>query len=197
MKVVGLDVTTGTRSNFGVAIVDFSKSETNPELILAYDFPVTKSPDLRVRIKYIAAQLVAQFKKLEELDEPYLIVIENTILPGKANQQLQRVIGAILTVTSSKRQIIEVYPTQVKLHITGEGKGGDKKIVADALKKWFNSNEVLFQLTASKRYDATDAIGIAITGFKLNKGPNREMHVQKPKELRNAKPSAAKQKKRP
>lgn len=179
MKVIGLDITTGTRSNFGVAIVDFTESTTNPRLIKAFDFATPKDTELRPRLKYIAAKLAGEFKALEELNEDYIIVIENTILPGKANQQLQRIVGAILTVSPRNRQVFEVYPTQVKLHITGEGKGSDKKKLANCLKKWFNSNELLFQLTASSRFDATDAIGIALTGW--------EIHVKKSKIVSNIK----------
>lgn len=191
MKVIGLDITTGTRSNFGVAIVDFTESITNPKLIKAFDFATPKDKDLRPRLKYIAAKLAAEFKALEELDEPYIIVIENTILPGKANQQLQRIVGAILTVSPRNRLVFEVYPMQVKLHVTGEGKGSDKKKLALCLKKWFNENELLFQLTASSRFDATDAIGIAITGHKLFQGPS---NVQRLKRLPGAKSRKAKQK---
>lgn len=191
MKVIGLDITTGTRSNFGVAVVDFSENADQPKLIKAFDFATPKDKELRPRLKYIAAKLATEFKALEELNEPYIIVIENTILPGKANQQLQRIVGAILTVSPRNRLVFEVYPMQVKLHITGEGKGSDKKKLANCLKKWFNGNELLFQLTASSRFDATDAIGIAITGYKLYQGIS---NVKRSKILPNVKSCKTKQK---
>ena len=190
--VIGIDISTGTRSNIGVAVIRIKENQPT-EIIEAFDFSVPSNPELRVRAKYIAAKFATFFKKLEEANEDYIIGIENTILPGKANQQLQRVIGAVLIVMPAHRPIIEVYPTQVKLHITGKGAGSDKKVVAEGLKKWFNNSDLLRLLTASSRWDATDAIGVAVTVNTLLKGI--QSNVKKSQILPNVKLGKTKQKK--
>lgn len=190
MIVVGIDPSTGSRSSVGFSIIDFTNKEA-PVIVKATEFQIPKTVELRPRLKHIAALIAKEFRALEEQDAPYLIVIETTVMQGVGGQSLQRAIGAIMTISPSTRQFKEVYPMSVKKHVTGIGKSGDKRAIADGLKKFFKdqtSLETLFQLTASSRWDTLDSIAIALTGW--------EMHVQKSEIVRNAKSSPPKQKKR-
>ena len=181
-KVVGIDISSGARSAVGFAVVDTA----NLQILHTNDFKPNATPDLRKRIKQIAAFLASEFKKLEAENEDYIIIVESTVMQGSGGQSLQRAIGAAMTVSPSARRLEFVYPMSVKKHITGVGKGSDKKAIADGLKKWFPNNELLFQLTASSRWDILDAVAIALTGW--------ELHVKRSKILPNAKSRKTKQK---
>lgn len=181
-KVVGIDISSGARSSVGFAVVDIKEMQ----ILHVTDFKPAATPDLRKRIKQIAAFLATEFKKLEAVNEEYIIIIESTVMQGIGGQSLQRAIGATMTVSPSARRLEFVYPMSVKKHVTGVGKGSDKKAIAEGLKKWFPNNELIFQLTASSRWDILDAVGIALTGW--------ELHVQRSKIIPNAKSRKAKQK---
>lgn len=174
-KVVGIDISSGARSSVGFAVIDMSSLQ----VLHTNDFKPATTPDLRKRIKQIAAFLASEFKKLEADNKDYIIIIESTVMQGLGGQSLQRAIGAAMTVSPSARRLEFVYPMSVKKYITGVGKGSDKKAIAEGLKKWFPNNELIFQLTASSRWDTLDAIGIALTGW--------EIHVKKSKIIPNAK----------
>lgn len=181
-KVVGIDISSGARSSLGFAVVDMA----NLKILHTTDFKPAPTPDLRKRIKQIAAFLATEFKKLEALDEDYIIVIESTVMQGIGGQSLQRAIGAAMLVCPAARRLEFVYPMSVKKHVTGVGKGSDKRAIADGLKKWFPNNELIFQLTASSRWDMLDAVAIALTGW--------EIHVEKSKIIPHVKSRKTKQK---
>jgi Holliday junction resolvasome RuvABC endonuclease subunit len=184
-KVVGIDISSGARSSLGFAVVDIEEMK----ILHTTDFKPAPTPDLRKRIKQIAAFLATEFKKLEALEEDYIIVIESTVMQGVGGQSLQRAIGAAMLVCPAARRLEFVYPMSVKKHVTGVGKGSDKKAIADGLKKIFKDKESLetvWNLTASSRWDMLDAVAIALTGW--------ELHVEKSKIIPNVKSCKTKQK---
>lgn len=188
MIIIGIDPSTGSRSAVGFAVVDMTQPD-KPVILKAVEFQIPKTVDLRPRLKHIAALVAKEFKELEAKDADYLITIESTVMQGKGGQSLQRAIGAILTISPSARRFEEVYPMSVKKHVTGIGKSGDKKAIAEGLKRIFSdkqSLELIFNLTASSRWDTLDSIAIALTGY--------ELHAKGPKKLSNTKPSKTKQK---
>jgi Holliday junction resolvasome RuvABC endonuclease subunit len=185
MIIIGIDASSGSRSAIGFAVVDTALNK----IVSAKDYQVPKNKDLRPRLKHIAAFLVGEFKQLEAQygsNTEYMIVIETTVMAGIGGQSLQRAIGAMLIATPSHRRVEFVYPMSVKKFITGEGKGGDKRAIADGLKRIFTDKEsldLIFNLTASSRWDMLDAVAIALTG--------NELHVEKSKIIPHAKPSKA------
>jgi Holliday junction resolvasome RuvABC endonuclease subunit len=184
-KVVGIDISSGARSSLGFAVVDM----TSLQILHTNDFKPAATPDLRKRIKQIAAFLATEFKKLEAEEEDYIIIIESTVMQGIGGQSLQRAIGAAMLVCPAPRRLEFVYPMSVKKHVTGVGKGSDKKAIADGLKRVFSdkhSLELIWNLTASSRWDMLDAVAIALTGW--------ELHVEKSKIVPNIKSRKTKQK---
>lgn len=179
MIVVGIDPTSGARSALGFAVIDTELQK----ILIAKEFSIAKTIDLRTRIKEIAAALVQEFKKLEAKGEDYHIFIESTVMMGKGGESLQRTIGAIMATSPAKRRFDHVSNMHVKVFVAGHGRG-DKKEIAEGLKKFFPKDQLLLDLIASSRYDALDAIAIALTGV--------EIHVKKSKVVRDPKFSKTK-----
>lgn len=183
MLIVGIDQSTGARSNLGFSVIDTN----DMSIVLAKEFDVKKHADLRVRLKETAVLLSQEFKRLEAMERDYIIFLEGFVMQGIGGQTLQRLNGAILIVTPANRQVHFIHNLQVKKYITGKG-NAEKKEVAQALKeKWFPNSTLFFDLVTSSRFDAIDSIAIALTGW--------EKHVTqeqiKPKALSKTKTSKA------
>lgn len=163
MIVVGIDPSSGARSSVGFSVIETSTME----ILVAKEFKIPNSPDLKTRLKQIAAHLIKEFKALEALEKDYIICIEQTVMMGKGGESLNRAIGAMMVTMPLARKLYHVSNMRMKLFISGSGKG-DKKAIAEGLKKWFSNSEILFQLTSSSRWDTIDSIGIAITGYYEN-----------------------------
>lgn len=163
MLAVGIDPSSGARSSVGFSVIDMETMQ----ILVAKEFKIPASPDLKVRLKHIAAHMVKEFKILEVQDQEYIICIEQTVMRGKGGESLNRAIGAIMVTMPLARKLYHVSNMRMKLFISGSGKG-DKKDIAEGLKKYFPNSDLLFQLTTSSRWDTIDSIGIAITGYKEN-----------------------------
>lgn len=161
MLAVGIDPSSGARSNIGYAIVDVE----NKRLILAKELTIPRSTDLRARIKGICAALAAEFKQLPSLDDDCMMFIESTVMMGKGGESLQRTIGAILAISPSSIPVEHVSNMQVKAFVGGTGRA-DKKEVAEGIHKFLNDKDIIFSLISAKRFDALDAIAIALTGYE-------------------------------
>lgn len=180
MIVIGLDQSTGTRSNFGYAVVDLDKME----ILRASEFVVEKartldSQALRKRIKHLAATVMQEIKtdqkRFGSID---YIFLEGFVMAGKGGESLQRLVGAIMLITPNEIPVDFAHNLQTKMFITGSGKA-EKHEVAEGLKKFFPKSRLLIDLIDSKRYDALDAIAIALAGA--------EKHIKKTRLSNNEK----------
>lgn len=165
MLVVGIDQSTGAKSNIGFSVIDLDSMT----IIIAKEFQASREKDLRKRLKLVCAHLASEFKKLEEQQIDYAIFTEDYFMQGIGGRSLQRLNGAMMVISPSQRMFEFVSNMQVKQYISGSGKG-DKKEVALGLIKFFHSNQesvdIINQLMVSSRYDALDAIAIALTGYE-------------------------------
>lgn len=162
MLVIGIDQSTGARSNIGFSIIDV----TNMTIVGAKEFQASHEKDLRKRIKLVCSHLVKEFKDLEATGQDYSIFSEDYFMAGIGGRSLQRLNGAMLVVSPSSRMFEFISNMQVKQYIGGSGKA-DKKQVAEGLKKFFpKSIDLIQQLIVSSRWDALDSIAIALTGYE-------------------------------
>lgn len=165
MKIVALDQSTGSRSDFGFCVVEMDTMD----ILVAKAIKIKKDPDLRKRIKLIAAHIAAEFKLLEQQGVDYAIFIEQYVMMGKGGESLQRLNGALMVVAPSNREMHFINNLQVKKFVTGSGKA-EKRDIAMGLLEIFKSNknsvDLINNLMVGSNWDALDAIAIGVTGYE-------------------------------
>ncbi len=132
--------------------------------------------DANRRAKHMAEQVGEALMGIDpELEVS--VYTENSVMRGKGGATFQRVIGAIHSVIPYSYHLGEVQNSTVKKHVGGHGQA-DKRQVAQGAHDYFvgdggrtqtPSSEAAERLLIETKWDITDAIAIAITGYELGK----------------------------
>lgn len=167
MISIGIDPGTDSASPTGFAAID-----TRTKELLWFSFVGSRYSKLEHRIKEIS-DLVE--KTLSQLDDeltssrPVIVCIEDFYMRGIGGRTLQRLIGSIMGRVPYKFQVRFINNLTMKKMVTGSGKA-TKREVAEGVREWFSDNpvthEIVEELASSEDWDVTDALGLAITGFK-------------------------------
>lgn len=95
------------------------------------------------------------------------ICIETFVMRGKGGQQLQKLIGAYVSVTPEGVPVYHVANTSVKKVVGSRGDAGKEK-VAMGVANYFHSNKEsvakIMKLIEKEKWDLTDAFAIGIAG---------------------------------
>ena len=97
-----------------------------------------------------------------------LVCIETFVMRGVGGRQLQKLIGAYISVTPDGVPLRHVYNTTVKKLIGGKG-SDNKEQVAEGVARYFKSNkksyERICKIISKEQWDLTDAFAIGIAGW--------------------------------
>ncbi len=167
MRILGVDP--GTRF-LGIGIVEGRSSG------LLYIWHEVLNLD---NVKDNKEKLVKVFNKITDLIKHYdidTISLEKAYI-GKdyhASELLNQVRGVILLSAGlSKIPVFEYPPAKVKKIVTGDGRA-EKSVVAKIL-------ELTFSMNFESRYDATDALALAVCHFYISKTEERYDRIFKGK----------------
>ncbi len=174
--IIGFDPATGSSSKFGLALFEVEQDNKgfnvfpSLKLLKAVELTAWGKKSVRDRIKAICAQVVSEVKKIEQIqDATCALYIESFVMRGKGGETLQRLIGAVMTVTPSTFEFYEVSNMQVKAFVSGHGHG-DKLAVAKGVLEKLENDEQVAELIRHSAFDALDACAIALTGFEQTYG---------------------------
>ena len=180
MLVIGIDPGTGRSSPTGIAVYH---SETRK---IVYTARITTEFTLEHHvIKDLADKLGKHLKYATKLREvQFLVGCETFVIKGKAGQILQRLIGAFLTRIPFNWTFISVFNTTMKRIVGGHGKAEKIQVAEELLKQFAKcpySVNYIKDLIDMKRWDETDALGIALCAETLYIGEQAREKVRERK----------------
>ena len=159
--IMGIDAGSGVKSATGIALFDPVGAAFQTMEI----WPQNRKDDATTRMKSI----VSQFKAIEAVHCPPVVIFESFAMRAKSGETLQRLIGALMATTGPDCEIIEVANTIVKQVIGGSGRS-EKDEVANGLHAYFlrknkSSAERVLALKYEQRWDELDSLAIAVAGY--------------------------------